>query len=342
MKVKPKADTCASCHVDVHKGTFKQDCKACHSESGFGKAPFDHSQTTFVLTGKHSGLACEACHKSVTPTGRGASSRVADFRGLQTACVSCHADVHQAALGTACESCHTSTSFRVASFTHPRFPEFFTGQHASVACAGCHVPEAPTRPTRSGVTVLNVTFKNLPTTCVSCHRDVHLGQEGADCQGCHSVQTPKFALQGFSHAKTAFPLTGRHEALACVECHKRETAAFPAGTGTAVRLKGVANSCRGCHTDVHLGQLTQSCETCHQTSSFKLPAYVHRNRTLSGFLVGSHARATCAACHKVSTGQFPQGVGTAIRFKVDTQCVSCHTDAHHGSLGPRCGDCHRP
>ena len=55
MKVKPKADTCASCHVDVHRGTFKQDCKACHSESGFSKAPFDHSSTRFELTGKHEG-----------------------------------------------------------------------------------------------------------------------------------------------------------------------------------------------------------------------------------------------------------------------------------------------
>jgi len=342
MKVKPKADTCASCHMDVHRGTFKQDCNACHTESGFAKAPFDHSKTMFTLTGKHTGLACEACHKSVVRAPRSAADRVADYRGLKTTCVSCHADVHQAALGTACESCHTSTSFKVTTFTHPRFPEFFTGQHAQVECAKCHVPEAPTRPTRTGVTVLNVTFKSLPTTCVSCHKDVHLGQVSVDCQSCHSVQTAKFALQGFSHTKTSFPLTGRHEAITCVECHKRETGAFPAGAGTAVKLKGVAKECRACHADVHLGQLNVACEGCHQTSSFKLPSYVHRNRTISGFLVGSHARATCDACHKVSTGRFPQGAGTAVNFKVETRCVACHTDVHHGALGPRCGDCHKP
>ena len=70
MKVKPRADTCAACHVDVHKGTFKQDCKSCHNETSFTKAPFDHTQTKFALTGKHAPLDCRACHTSVVLTGR--------------------------------------------------------------------------------------------------------------------------------------------------------------------------------------------------------------------------------------------------------------------------------
>jgi hypothetical protein len=344
MKAKPKADTCASCHVDVHRGAFKQDCKSCHSEAGFGQTPFDHSQTTFVLNGKHLGVRCEACHKNVvlgaaTP----AAKRVADFRGLKTSCVSCHADVHQGSLGAACETCHTSTTFHLTNYKHPRFPEFFSGQHATVPCDQCHLPDAPTRPIRTATpVVMKVAFKDLPTTCSSCHQDVHLGQVGLECQRCHNVQAPKFALAGFSHATTAFALTGRHDAIECALCHKREMGLFPSGTGSAVRLKGVAHECRACHVDVHEGQLDNTCESCHKTTSFKVPQYRHRNPKLSGFFVGRHLTPACEACHKPEKSRAPRVTTAALRFKVGTQCVACHTDVHRGSLGPNCGSCHRP
>jgi len=171
---------------------------------------------------------------------------------------------------------------------------------------------------------------------------VHLGQEGAACESCHSIQTAKFAVAAFSHTKTTFALTGRHQSLVCSQCHKEETGAFPAGSGTAIRLKGVARDCRGCHTDVHLGQLDSKCETCHQSESFKLPAYKHRSSQMSGFMVGRHAKATCDACHKPFVGQSAAGPVTALRFKVETRCLACHVDNHRGALGPNCGDCHRP
>ena len=44
----------------------------------------------------------------------------------------------------------------------------------------------------------------------------------------------------------------------------------------------------------------------------------------------------------VETANFPAGRGTAVRFKVDRACVSCHTDIHRGALGPDCANCHRP
>lgn len=344
MTVKPKADTCAACHADVHRGNFKQDCKACHSEAGWNNTPFDHSQTKFALTGKHEALACVKCHTAVSVSARLAANRVADFRGLKTTCVGCHADVHGAELGAACESCHSSTTFRLASFTHARFPEFFAGQHAPLACDKCHVPAAPTRPARTGATILAVRFKTATTACASCHQDVHFGQVGTTCETCHTVLIAKFSTPGFSHnTKTSYALTGRHETTLCASCHKMETGAFPAGSGTARRFKGVATACSACHMDVHLGQLASACETCHATASFRLSQYQHRNvKALPGLFEGSHLRAACAACHKPSTGRFPKGNGTAIRFVVDSKCVSCHTDIHRGSLGPNCGMCHRP
>ena len=180
--------------------------------------------------------------------------------------------------------------------------------------------------------------------CASCHKDVHLGQEGVACETCHSIQTPRFSMPGFAHnTRTAFVLTGRHETVPCAACHKVETGSFPSGTGTTTRFKGVATQCRGCHADVHLGQLVDACETCHATSTFKVSSYRHRStKALAGFFVGSHARAMCAACHKPAQRKFPKAVGTAVLFTVDSKCAACHTDIHRGSLGSDCGRCHRP
>ena len=343
MKVKPKSDTCAACHVDVHRGTFKQDCKACHNETSWSKAPFDHSQTKFQLTGKHQGLDCVKCHTNVSTTARVAANRVADYRGLKTECVSCHADVHQPTLGVTCETCHTSSTFKVTTFRHARFPDFFAGQHAPVACAKCHEPAAPTRPVRTGVVVV-ANFKSAPTTCVSCHKDVHLGQESGACETCHTVQAAKWVVPAFAHdTRTSFALTGKHATTACEKCHKSETGTFPAGTGTAIRLKGVGKECRACHADVHLGQVSDRCEACHGTASFKVASYKHLNKSLSSsFFVGSHVKAACIDCHKPFTGKFPKGTGTAVRFAIDAKCVACHQDVHRGSLGPNCANCHRP
>jgi 5-methylcytosine-specific restriction endonuclease McrA len=192
--------------------------------------------------------------------------------------------------------------------------------------------------------VLNVAYRNLSTACASCHQDVHLGQEGDRCENCHSLAQPKFAASGFAHAKTSFPLTGKHAAAACSVCHKPETAAFPARRGTAIRYKGLGHECRACHEDVHLGQVPAACEACHTTQAFRIDRYRHQNARLlaASFFVGAHAVATCQACHKPSTGQFPAGRGRAVRFKVETACESCHADVHRGALGPDCARCHRP
>lgn len=365
VRVRVKADTCATCHVDVHRGAFKQDCKSCHTETSFKQAPFDHTTTKFALTGKHATTACDGCHKpgasrtgeavtasprSPSPGARtsspavGAGSNAVDFRGLKTDCVSCHADPHRAELGLACESCHTTADFKVPTFTHARTPEFFAGGHESVACEKCHLPAGPKEVARGGaVAVLNVHYTAATTTCVSCHRDVHLGQVAQACERCHAIASPKFALvASFSHASTKYPLTGKHETVACQKCHKSEAAAFPAGNGTAVRLTGMDRSCKACHVDVHLGQVAATCESCHTTEAFKMKTYAHKNRALRGFFVGRHASAACQTCHVTRQQQFPGGRGTAVVYNVGPQCVNCHKDIHNGSLGPNCGDCHKP
>lgn len=370
LKVKPPSSTCAACHTDPHRGEFKQDCKACHSETGFAKAAFDHTGATgFALTGGHGGLACRACHTTLSAAAVPLARKVDDFRGLKTPCATCHQDPHAGELGTSCETCHTTRTFDVKTFVHPRAKALFAGRHLTLACSACHRPAtpaaaaAPTRAragarrpaaavpareaTRAGpaplvrARPLAIRFTTTPTRCVACHRDVHLGQVGTDCQTCHSVTAVKFSPDRFSHDATPFPLTGAHGALACAKCHKTETAAFPAGRGTATRLAGLATTCQSCHADPHLGQVGQTCEACHTTRNFDVSHYTHRQPPRD-FFVGRHLAAKCTDCHQKVTGDFPAGHGTAVRFRIATACVSCHADPHRGALGTDCGRCHTP
>ena len=354
-RVTLKSDTCASCHADVHAGQFTQDCKACHTDTAWKGGRFDHATTTFALRAKHAPLTCDACHRpqaaparvaariAAVPTRVSASATpVVDFRGLKATCVSCHTDVHQGELGTSCETCHSDAAFAVRAYTHKTGGPFFAGQHAALTCEQCHTSLAPARPVRTGTAPLAVRFAAAARGCGSCHKDIHLGQFTASCETCHSVETAQFAVT-IDHARqTSFVLTGKHGAVACRGCHKVETGRFPAAAGTAVRLKGVGATCVSCHKDVHLGQLVANCESCHTSDTFHLATYAHKSKTVLALMTGAHARASCVDCHKATTGRFPAGTGTAIRFTTGTACVSCHVDQHRGGLGPNCGNCHRP
>jgi hypothetical protein len=163
----------------------------------------------------------------------------------------------------------------------------------------------------------------------------------ADCAACHSVAGVKFAADRFSHSRTKYALTGKHQPLACTACHKPITRTFPAGAGTATQFSGVGTACATCHQDVHLGQVGATCETCHSPASFKVMNYKHQ-KSPPDFFTGRHVKAECRACHPSATRQFPAGRGTAINFTVGTTCTNCHTDPHNGTLGSDCIRCHKP
>jgi hypothetical protein len=124
---------CIACHKkdDHHTGQFGTDCAACHQTSAWDKVTFDHSKSNFPLTGMHSLVACEKCHGS------------GQFKGLSTACASCHADpaFHAGMFGTDCASCHTTLNwFAQYNGPHPIVAEEH-GQgvnHGGATCRDCH------------------------------------------------------------------------------------------------------------------------------------------------------------------------------------------------------------
>jgi hypothetical protein len=155
--------------------------------------------------------------------------------------------------------------------------------------------------------------------------------DGVDCIACHttagwSLLGGGSAGRGFDHARTGFPLTGRHRGAGCADCHH---------PGEATR-----RDCVGCHADDHEGRLGRACDRCHSPRAWNdtRPLELHRATRLP--LSGMHAVADCTQCH-VRTGQRAWSQPSA-------ECVSCHAgdagDAHpdHATLPRDCGQCHRP
>jgi hypothetical protein len=132
---------CAACHTDPHNGELGSDCARCHMPVSFTIADdFTgfHDTTRFPLRGSHRTVPCIDCHTDASGM---------TFRGLSTACVSCHLDNYNATttpnhrtagIPYDCEICHTSDPGFRAVFEHgvTSFP--LTGAHVVLACIDCH------------------------------------------------------------------------------------------------------------------------------------------------------------------------------------------------------------
>ncbi len=322
--------SCASCHKDVHKGTLGATCQTCHATSVAFKdtrKAFDHSTTKYPLTGAHTKVPCESCHK-----GKG-DYRIARYE----ACEDCHRNPHVPALGT-CTACHVTTSFRTLAegrkFDHAKTGYPLKGRHAAVACQACHVKPS-------------TLVKLKSARCADCHRDVHKGVFGAeDCAACHAERG--FAPAKFNHAqRTKFPLDGKHATTPCAACHKAAAAQarVPLAQRT-VDFRGAKAACASCHADPHGGKLGASCETCHGTTSFRLSTFQHPRRP--EFFAGAHAGIACEKCHAAetaSTGGLARGrlapPAAARKYRgVSFECAACHKDPHLGQVGSDCARCH--
>jgi hypothetical protein len=206
---------CYSCHKADFTGTtnpnhvtsgFPTDCSICHTTSGWSPSSFDHSKTTFPLTGAHVTVACSQCHTNN------------NYTTLPTKCFGCHQKDYNSASNPAhaaagfptdCTVCHTTTSWAGAVFDHSKTPFPLTGAHVSVACNQCHV---------------NNVFAGTPTDCYSCHKADYTGTTNPNhtsagfpttCATCHTTTT--WAGATFNH--TWFPTNHGGAKGVCATCH---------------------------------------------------------------------------------------------------------------------------
>jgi hypothetical protein len=225
--------------------------------------------------------------------------------------------VHQGTLGTACERCHSPTGRSLFDHNDPKAPGRFRleGKHLGVRCQLCH----PT-----------TVFPRVPTKCEGCHGepDVHKGQLGTACGGCHEAASWKTIHTG--HETPGFRFGGAHDRIACATCH-------PGGQ----KRRGTAELCVSCHQsdDIHHNSLGPRCGECHSQQTFAAARFFHER--VGCDLRGIHRTLPCNDCH--TGGHFAA---------VSPSCVSCHrADAARAAMNdvrapaghagfPTCSTCH--
>ncbi len=181
--------TCIGCHQVQYNGApnhvaqgYPTDCGKCHTQTNWLATNFNHSTTTFPLTGAHTSVQCNLCHTT------GYSG------GTPTVCYSCHTAKYNATTNpnhlaakfpTNCESCHTTTAWTPSTFNHDAqyFP-IYSGRHQGVwtLCSECH----------------NVATNYAAFSCILCHTHSnktsvdkdHSGVKnytytGTSCYTCH-------------------------------------------------------------------------------------------------------------------------------------------------------------
>ena len=205
---------------------------------------------------------CLACHTELR-------SRVAEGRGF-------HGRIPAAE--RACERCHHEHQGRdfpivdwgragKKGFDHARagFAAPREAPPGGVRALPRPAPRARPRGPRasSASSPIAQTLLGAPSACAACHFDEHRGQLGSECQRCHGEDGWKPAPR-FAHARTSYPLEGKHATVACARCHRSEPepappAAAPGQTAPVsraafVRYKGLPfQACTDCHKDPHQG-----------------------------------------------------------------------------------------
>lgn len=306
--------TCEGCHGNVHKFESKDlrgQCEDCHGKGG-GRAtklqpkdlPFDHEERAgLALTGQHGKTDCVKCHVK------------ADMSPRKRSCATCHAkdSPHGRTFRKSkCADCHNPMEWKKVNFSHDEhFPLRFS--HARANCSKCHK-----------------SLKKKPSKqCEDCHKKTHKKRfEALKCTNCHGLGGSK-AGQRFNHAKRAeWPLTGKHEGLACRSCHRGNRPwkfeKFEAGS-----------DCMGCHKhkNAHNGEFDdKKCQECHVEGGSKQLAFDHQKDTrfpLTGFHLELGDKGDCKKCHVDQ------------KFRIDKlECKDCHEDSHGGELGAACERCH--
>lgn len=314
--------SCRSCHADIHKGKFRQECAQCHSTASWHSvksSAFDHSATLFPLKGKHRELKCTQCHPK-DPKERNPSGAFGFTIVKFSECVNCHSDAHARQFNHRtdngnCGSCHAEQGFLPSTFSlsdheRTRFP--LMGAHRAVSCIQCHAKE------KVAAKCTQQFRWDGEIRCTTCHQDIHNNQFSSyasqGCEACHSVVS--WTELKFSHQQTRFPLQGKHVAVRCSGCHK------PAND--VVQYTGTAKNCESCHADRHAGQFATSagttCERCHTEKNWQELIFNHATQSRFA-LTGKHETVQCRRCHKEA---LINNIRT-IKYKpMEAACIDCH------------------
>lgn len=239
-------------------------------------------------------------------------------------------------------------------------PGALSSAHSSLEgiehCTACHT---------LGKSISNV-------NCLHCHTEIdtrmHAGTgfhgtlAGRQCIECHKEHRgrdfpmEKFDPRTFRHDDVKYSLVGRHAAIACRDCHKKDLLKAQDILRLSDDRKKTTylglqfSTCTSCHHDPHAGKFPGRCERCYTTSGWLEGATRNFDHSTTRYpLLGKHRLVRCEQCHGSRVKQTSVRRGDRGPFRIDrfTRCTDCHGDPHnkqfvrdsdHGA----CEGCHGP
>jgi hypothetical protein len=228
---------------------------------------------------------------------------------------------------TRCEACHSSAGWKPVTFDHSLTGFPLEGRHVSASCRACHGSStdfsAP-----------------VATSCAACHTDVHTGEFGNRCASCHDPFGWATLFGPDAHRATNFPLTGRHAAIPCEECHQNQRDR---------KFTRAAADCFACHQadyartagtsiDHARAGFGTDCKSCHFPTRFKGARFAGHDACFQ-LSAGPHAGISCLDCHSTLTSF--AAPGTCSTNTAD--CMRCHacareTQKHTRVAGFQCAN----
>ncbi len=138
-------------------------------------------------------------------------------------------------------------------------------------------------------------------------------------------------FEGMSNCTKCHVLGDKVTNQKCLDCHSE--------------IKELVSSARGYHgsRDVR-GKECVDCHSEHHGLNFKLIRFDQNSfdHNKTGYpLSGKHSEVKCADCHNannISNPKMKQHKGTYLGL--NSECSSCHSDAHNKTLGSKCSSCH--
>jgi hypothetical protein len=346
---KVSSEKCLICHKEIqeriilNKGYHAsvdvkgKECFACHSDH-HGKNfqlirmdvdKFDHSLTGYFLSVPHAKKGCTDCHNTKFIADQKIKAKKYSYLGVNSECLTCHADYHQETLSSACLNCHNPDAFKPATkFSHVNTKFQLVGKHINVDCLKCHKLEMT-----NGKKFQE--FRLIQYNCSSCHKDPHQNKFGQNCSQCHNEESFQIVkgVKNFDHTKTDYRLEEKHLSVNCIACHKTKFT-------DPLKFK----LCTDCHTDYHKKQFVKNevspdCSQCHSLKGFTLSSYTIEQHNLSTFpLHGAHVALPCLECHKKQKEWNFREIGI--------NCRDCHKDIHQSFIEAKyypeanCNICH--
>ncbi|MFH1810307.1 MAG: cytochrome C [Pseudomonadota bacterium] len=232
-----------------------------------------------------------------------------------------------------CSACHTTTRWTDVQFDHEQTRLPLRGRHQGIPCRACHA---------------NATHLRLDPVCSSCHVDVHAGSLGRECARCHDSDDFRQGDGVRAHARSRFPLYGRHAVIPCDACHRQRADRA---------MGGLSARCKDCHAqdllrtrgrsiDHQQAGVGEDCARCHSATRWTLAVFPDHDRCFP-IAAGAHRGIACQNCH---SGPVSLAVNACASFTADcTRCHRCSTmDRRHQSEGVagyqcaqrKCYECH--